>query len=115
MKKQTDAGQELIKHSLEWSNPHTQPPNGAPRVLVEEILPRNKPSRVVSALWSPGCGYASVWRSLSITPLRQLSAETKQGIRRKLLVRRVRHQAPLFADQLITQELQLKPDYYGME
>jgi hypothetical protein len=104
---------EMVRHTLKWWNPHTTPPDGWPRILAEEILPRSCPSRVVEALWYPGCGYACCWESLSFTPLRRLPLASKQSIRRKSLTRRVNHQAPLFAAQFIEREFDRQPEYYG--
>lgn len=105
----------LVRHSLQWSLRHTEPPAGWPRILAEEILPRSMPSRVVSALWYPGCGYSCHWSPLLVDEAepRKLSTETKQRIRRKSLARRIEKTAPLFAGDLLRTELERKPDYYG--
>lgn len=33
---------EMCRWSLKWSNPYTSPPDGMPRVLVEQILPQGE-------------------------------------------------------------------------
>lgn len=106
---------ELVVHSLVWHNPYTSPPEGMPRVLAEEILPRAAPSVVVDRLWFPGCGYSCCWRPYDYGTARRLSESTKQSMRRKLLTRRVQAAAPLFAAELIASKLEANPDYYGVK
>jgi hypothetical protein len=40
---------ELCCWTLEWNNPHTQPPDNQPRVLIEEILPRGQEPEQIKA------------------------------------------------------------------
>ncbi len=108
--------QEMIRWTLEWSNPYTQPPEGMPRFLAEEITPRypyTKPHNL-EKMTAIGDGYAVCFHLLTVKPRRQLSEETKQGIRRKALARRMKEKQPLFADAAISAALAAQPDYYGL-
>jgi hypothetical protein len=102
-------------HRIEWSNPYTDPPNGAPRILAEVFtLGRTPPQEYLDLPVSLGGGYCRASAHAS-PPGRQLPAESLAGVRQKRLARRVRKKAPLFADELICQEMQAKPDYYAGE
>lgn len=102
---------------LRWGNPYTEPPNGQPRVLIsitreqtsghpfpEEIL--NHPMNV------PGNGY-SLSARVDPVPQRRLSEAAKGSLRLKSLERRVLKQAPLFAADIIAEQVAKNPDYYA--
>ena len=99
---------------LQWSNPHTSPPEGMPRVLAEEVTARGAQPENLLRMFGLGEGYALYWcGDANPKPMRRLSEETKQKIRRKTLERRARNNNPLFADEMIERALTSKPDYYG--
>lgn len=101
---------------VEWNNPYTEPPDGAPRILAEIFLPDavdGKPPPEIRAIpVTPGGGYSLSIRAIS-PPSRQLPVQTLARVRRKRLERRVRAKTPLFADEFIAGELARKPDYYA--
>ena len=102
-------------HRIEWSNPYTDPPAGAPRILAEVFtLDRKPPKEYLDFPVSLGGGYCRTSAHVS-PPARQLPAESLASVRQKRLARRVRKKAPLFADEFIRQELEAKPAYYAGE
>lgn len=99
--------------AIEWSNPNTEPPAGAPRVLCEVFtFEQHPPDEYRQFKWSLGGGYSSVIRFIS-PPGGKLSRESLATVRRKRLARRVNKKVPLLADFFIQQELDRKPDYYN--
>ncbi len=103
----------MRRYSLEWNNPHTQPPDGKPRVLAEAVVPWDEEPTELFAMHVLGSGWGIHVRTVDLTPPRRLSEQAKQSIRRKRLVRRLNDKAPLFASQLIPVLMARKPDYYG--
>jgi hypothetical protein len=104
----------MILWRLQWSNPYTSPPEGMPRILAEELTARGAEPLNLLRMTGLGGGYALHWiGDATPKPIRRLSEESKQSIRRKSLERRARNQSPLFADEMIAQALASKPDYYG--
>lgn len=104
---------EMIRWTLAWNNSRTNPPEGRPRVLIEQILPRGvQPEEILKAhvLGSP---YGVHFQPIDQTPPRQLSLEAKQRIRRKAVARRIEKAAPLFAASLLEQTLKSQPEYFG--
>ena len=102
---------------IEWGNPYTEPPEGAPRVLAEIFVP-HEPGRCAPAppelLGIPhtlGGGYSLVSRHVSAPP-RELPPESLARVRRKRLTRRVVSKVPMFAEHFIRAEIARKPDYY---
>lgn len=102
-------------HTIQWSNPYTDPPAGAPRVLAEVFtLDRQPPPEFMAfkATITLGGGYSWTVQHIAPPPV-QLSRETLAGVRKKRLERRVRAKTPMFADLFIGQEIGKKPDYYA--
>lgn len=101
---------------VEWNNPYTEPPDGAPRVLAEIFVPGaidgKSPPEIRAIPVTPGGGYSLSIRAIPPQP-RQLPVETLARVRRKRLERRTRAKAPLFAGEFIADELARKPDYYA--
>lgn len=104
---------EMCRWSLKWSNPYTDPPDGKPHVLVEQILPRGVRPDEVDRQHVIGSGYAIYFQAITTAEPRQLSIQAKQSIRRKAAVRRIEKAAPLFAESLIAQTLANQPEYFG--
>jgi hypothetical protein len=104
-------------YTIEWSNPYSQPPNGAPRVLAEMFVPNEPgkptqtPAEIETFPRSLGGGYSLTSRHVSPPP-RELSKDTLARVRRKRLARRVNAKVPLFAEHFTEVELNRKPDYY---
>jgi hypothetical protein len=105
-------------YTIEWSNPYTQPPGGAPRVLAEMFVPNTPgsqnrtPSEIETFPYSLGGGYSMYSRHVSPPP-RGLSQKSLAKVRRKRLARRVNAKVPMFADHFTRVELNRKPDYYA--
>jgi hypothetical protein len=100
-------------YTIEWNNPNTAPPAGAPRVLCEVFTLGNKPPAAFEQFpHSIGGGYSYTSRHVA-PPVKQLPQETLARVRQKRLARRVEKKVPLFADFFIQQEIKRKPDYYN--
>lgn len=101
---------------IEWANPYTEPPDGAPRILAEIYLPGatsgKPPPEILTFPFTPGGGYSLSIRAIHSLP-RQLPAQSLARVRRKRLEQRVRAKTPLFADEFIAEEIAKKPDYYN--
>lgn len=106
-------------YSVQWGNPNTNPPNGQPRVLGQKIV--SVPEKCgappcpeeIRKLHVLGSGYA-VYCDAVQKPIKHWSNERLFAYRRKRLEKRVRKKYPLFAEQMIADALQAKPDYYGV-
>ena len=102
---------------IEWGNPYTQPPDGAPCVLAEIFVPHEPgrytpaPPELLGVPHTLGGGYSLVSRHVSPPP-RELPPESLARVRRKRLARRVTAKVPMFADHFIDAELARKPNYY---
>ncbi len=84
-------------HTIAWGNPHTQPPEGAPRLLlVVETDSGVTPTEIVP-LWSQVRGYAMGCQPLEDRPPRRWSAGARGRVRRANLRRRLGREHPLFA------------------
>ncbi len=98
---------------IAWGNPYTTPPEGAPRVLAEYFCPGHVsqcPREISDFAYSLGGGYG-----LGVSHFehhRRLSQESKASIRKKRLKDRVEKTAPLFAEQIIADEIAKKPEYF---
>ncbi|EHY67058.1 hypothetical protein SEHO0A_pSEHO0A2p06352 (plasmid) [Salmonella enterica subsp. houtenae str. ATCC BAA-1581] len=66
----------------------------------------------VMSRWVVGAGYAVCVDFLGERQVRRWSNERKAATRRRNLERRVNRIAPLFADELITRELEARPEYF---
>lgn len=101
-------------YQIAWSNPYTDPPSGAPRVLAEVfVLGRQAPPEEFESIpCSLGGGY-SHYLAYVAPPPRTLPPETLAGIRKKRLARRVAAKYPMFADEFTQQALVRNPDYYA--
>ncbi|ECU8764704.1 hypothetical protein CAE43_24400, partial [Salmonella enterica subsp. enterica serovar Onderstepoort] len=62
--------------------------------------------------WVAGAGYAVCVDFLGERQVRRWSNERKAATRRRNLERRINRIAPLFADELITRELEARPEYF---
>lgn len=91
---------EMIRWTLAWNNSRTSPPDGGPRVLIEQVLPRGVQPEEINRAHVLGSSYGIHFQSMDQTPPRQLSLEAKQRIRRKAVARRIEKAAPLFVASL---------------
>jgi len=101
-------------YSIAWGSPYTEPPDGAPRVLAEYFIPGHAvhpPEAIQTFPHTLGGGYGLSIAHLS-PPIRRQSPEALASLRQKRLRRRLERQAPMFADQLYTQEVARKEAYY---
>lgn len=106
----------LIGHvwSFEWFSPYTQPPDGAPRKLVEVFVPltgaSNRQPSELGRVVRPR-GYA-VYSTALAEPMRSLPPETLGRIRRQRLAARLESKVPMFADEFTATALAERPDYF---
>ncbi|MBE3038016.1 MAG: hypothetical protein IMZ62_04290 [Chloroflexi bacterium] len=106
----------FVRVSYEWGNPYTSPSEGQPRVLAEVYFrykeyPHKTPPEI-EAVWKPGSGYAQYVTFLNEPP-KQLNQEQLSNIRVKRLRRRVEKKYPLFADQIVSEEITANSEYYA--
>ena len=106
---------EIICWTLAWSNPYTSPPDGMPRVLVEQVLPRGVKPEEVYRQHVLGSPYGIHLPAMPAQGPRQLSLEAKQRIRRKALRRRIERDVPLFATEVLQRQLAKKLEYFGID
>jgi len=105
----------MVRWTLAWNNPRTDPPEGQQRVLLEQVLPWGVRPEEIHARHVLGSPYGIHFQSLDSKEPRRLSIETKQRIRRRSAIRRIEKAAPLFAATLIEETLTKQPDYYGRQ
>lgn len=99
-------------YSIEWTNPYSEPPDGAPRVLAEVYtLGREPPAEFAKIRFSLGGGYGKCVRHVS-PPGKQLPSQTLARVRQKRLARRINAKVPLFAEFFIQKEMEKKPEFY---
>ncbi len=110
--------QEIFLFRLSWGNPNTEPPAGRPRILAEIASAVRHPcppefEAACQRLHTLGDGY---WVSFGMLEPRrknrEWSRERKAACRRQKLEQRIKRKYPLFADQLIQEEIAKKPDYF---
>ena len=106
---------EMIRWTLAWNNSRTNPPDGGPRVLIEQILPRGVRPEKIDKAHVLGSPYGVHFQTIEQAQPRQLSLEAKQRIRRKAVARRIEKAAPLFAASLLEQALTAHPEYFGRD
>lgn len=99
-------------HRIEWGNPYTEPPDGAPRVLAE-IFTDYSTSPPGLPECTPGGGYCHTVRRLDPPSGRALNQQQLAHVRRARLERRIQQRAPLFAEELVASEMERKPAYYA--
>lgn len=106
--------------SVQWGNPYTTPTGE--RVMWAATFPADPDGRAIGqevqeaayaeAGLRPGCGYSLAWSPVRTKPPRRWSAEAKGRRRRQNLRNRLEKKIPLFADQLYSDEVERRPDYY---
>lgn len=100
-------------HTIEWGNPYTSPPAGAPRILAECFtFERYPPDAFCQIKFTLGGGYSHVTRHVAPPPS-SVPQETLARIRRQRLARRVNAKTPMFAEHFIEQALEQKPEFYS--
>lgn len=103
--------------TIQWGNPHTDPPAGQPRIMVERFYPvGHAHARVcppdMEAMRPIGSGYSVYWSPVT-NPPRQLPQDTLAIVRQKRLRRRMEKKYPLFAQYMIEEEMKKKPAFYA--
>lgn len=102
--------------TVEWGNPYKDPPDGV-FLLAKSFQPvgsefwSKHPPEIDAAYPGFGKGYCVTWRCVSSLPKR-LSKEKLKNVRRKRLERRIKNKYPLFADEMIKEEMKKKKNYY---
>lgn len=95
---------------IEWHNPYTSPPDGAPRVLAEMVVerPHPTPSELLAHV-RPGYWPSSRYLRppQRVTPPEKLAARRQKALHKKMSER-----YPLFAEQFAAEKLDAKPGYY---
>jgi len=124
----------IWEYTVQWGNPYTEPPDGLPRLLARVQVSASRGAGAPSVpaeidrVWSeanaafvaslpPGTPVKwpwSVYVSVTEQARRQVSDEARFRRRRQNLVRRIRRRYPLFAEQMIREALERKPEYYGL-
>jgi hypothetical protein len=106
-----------------WFNPSTAPPDGQPRVLLSvrrlQASGHPIPAEIERQLQEPGLGYGWCVRC-SIDPQwqeaervrRQSSPEARGRRRRQNLQREAARKAPLFAEKIVSEELERRHAYF---
>lgn len=95
-----------------WTNPYTEPPNGK-RVLGRIVY---APGADPFLPWKLGCGYGPrfVERVGKVKKIpRRWSPGRKGAMRRRNLQTRVQRAAPLFAPEIVAEQLAARPDYFS--
>ena len=105
-----------FEFSVRWSNPYTQPPDNQPRILLRAFAESSRPVPEDIDALHKRLGLGSGW-CVSVAciepPPRRKNAGQKASLRVKALERRVgRHIGPLFAQEVIDQQLEARPDYF---
>ena len=111
-------------YQIIWSNPYTDPPTGYSRIkaeMFESVEQREFRSthgeyacpvpKDFAELHQLGDGYCVAITAIC-TPSKQLSKEALASVRRKRLERKVKNKFPLFAEQMIADEINRNPDYF---
>jgi hypothetical protein len=101
--------------SVQWCNPHREPPEGAPRVLWAcTVLDRAYEAEILAHAPScqPGSGYSPTFTAITPPP-RRFTPERKAKIRIRNLRDRLARQVPLFADEYFEQEVTRRPGYFA--
>ena len=105
---------------LSWLSPHTEPPNGQPRVLAACYLradlqgsTRHRPESIMR-LWTAGSGYF-VGLDAVLPAIKPWSPARKFRYRRSRLAARVRKKYPMFAEAIIAERIAARPEYFGTE
>ncbi|ECM9894509.1 theronine dehydrogenase [Salmonella enterica subsp. enterica serovar Montevideo] len=98
------------RYSLRWKLPSPCP--GEQELVSEVVEAGQQAPESVMSRWVAGAGYAVCVDFLGESQVRRWSNERKAATRRRNLERRVNRIAPLFADELITRELEARPEYF---
>jgi hypothetical protein len=94
---------------------HTDPPEGAPRILCEyfQLGKRNGlPVELANFPVSLGGGYMITSQHVS-KPGVEFSVEALASIRKKRIARKITAKVPLFADHFIDEQISRNPDYFA--
>lgn len=98
--------------SIEWTGSNC--PEGWPKVLCEMFTPGHQsraPKEVSEFPRTLGGGYGLTIRAVS-KEMRPLKQESLAVVRRKRAKRRIEKKYPLLAEQMLTEEIESKPEYY---
>lgn len=99
-------------HRIEWRNPYTKPEE-FPQCLCEIYTETSKrPHEIEQFPVTRGGGYGPTVRCVEAPSGRRLSKAALASSRKKRLQKKLEKKYPLFAGQLVEQEMAKKPDYY---
>ena len=100
---------QYVVYTIQWSNPHTEPPAGMPKYLWGCSMPQERHFEIRENLEKivPACppGYGHHVNFGDIKIKRKVSPEGKAKIRKDRMIKRVQKKDPLFAEQIIDKEL----------
>ena len=103
---------DLWRYTIRWGNPNKTPQGE--RILATAEVPAGTPCPPeLSALCTPGCGYAVCIDFLSDCPVRRWSPEAKATARKRNLRRRLQRRVPLFAEIFAEAEIARRPGYFA--
>lgn len=101
----------MLRDTQCWNLPHRPCPG--PHELISAVVETGQLApESVMARWVAGAGYAVCVDFLDERQIRRWSDERKAADRRRNLERRVNRIEPLFADELIAQELETRSEYF---
>ncbi|WP_029696392.1 hypothetical protein [Siccibacter turicensis] len=99
------------KYSVRWGNRYVPCP-GDFELASTLVTAGERCPDWLTALATANNGYVINIDFPDVKPVKRWSDERKAAARKRNLTRRVMKHAPLFAEELIAQELATRPDYY---
>lgn len=102
----------MWRYSLRWRYPHI-PCSGKPVLASEDVCEGAPVPDSILSRFIAGGDYAVCLDFLSERPVKRWPPERKAQARLRNLRRRILKNAPLFADELISRELALRPEYFN--
>ena len=107
----------LWHHAIRWGNPYTDPPGELPRIIAEVATDNTmSPQELIDIQKKHQIdpGYTMTTAPIAEPP-RTMSRDTRSKIRRQRMESRIKSSYPMFADQLIAQDLDDRSEYFDGE
>ena len=111
----------MVRIQYKWSNPHTSPPDDAPRILFDQVVSEDAWKAGIPELLAIqeatglGNGYSEHWSLEEESQYKPWPKERKAEQRKRNLRKRLENKAPLFADELYEKEVDRRPEYFKGE